>query len=138
MLRPIDQLEAEALSGLPAYVVIEQSITNSDRAQLICGDLGEPHYLWGVSKSPHEPTVGMPWMLATTSATFPREFLPKSRDIVAWMQSRYDVLWNLVHVDNHKARRWLERLGFTFPKNKRHLFNNEPFMEFMRTAPYVR
>ena len=132
-LRPIDQLEVTAISGLPAGDAIPLAVRTAIKAQVVIDDNGSMHYLWGLSAHWENSHTGIPWMLATTHAVFPRrEFLVRSREIVNSMQKRYARLWNFVHLDNKPAKRWLARLGFKFSRTPT-IFRSEPFIEFTRS-----
>jgi len=57
---------------------------------------------------------GIPWMLGTDVVTRNQRVLMRTcRPYIQKMLRAYPVLFNYVHAENHRAIRWLQRVGFS-------------------------
>lgn len=116
-LRAADIKELYAASGLEPLEALLQGLELSVPHAWALEDeqTGEPYLMGGVR--PVGDGFGLVWALASDaverhSATMRREAKRMLLRIRA--SGEYRVISNAVHADNHKAIRWLERLGFTF------------------------
>lgn len=59
--------------------------------------------------------AGIPWMLSSVHLTkhHMRRCLRYAHSILAGWVNRYGRLFNMVHSENHKPKRWLQWMGFT-------------------------
>lgn len=132
-LREADCLEVEALgAGLPLAAVTD-SFKMSRRAYTVTHD-GEPVLIFGVADHPDDPTVGIPWMLATPAIerlgfTFARH----GKSVAEEAFAGYRYLTNIMVVQNTVAHRWLRYLGFEFTDLKEDLgHNGETLVQFAK------
>lgn len=125
-----DIAELEA-SGYPNPLdAIKSSLADSDESFVASWD-GKPQCVFGVAPYPHNPALGVPWMLSTgTFGSAARDFMRASRKWIADIESSYGVLFNFVDSRHLRAQRWLMALGFQ--PMKAHDFNNHQFIEFGR------
>lgn len=58
--------------------------------------------------------IGLPWMLGTDLVRRHQRVLMRAcRPYIQRMLRAYPHLFNVVHAENHTAKRWLKRVGFT-------------------------
>ncbi len=133
-LRDQDRREVTTLTGEPALQSLIHGIAMSDMPIAIVDDDETVLGLFGVVPTFETPKTGAVWMLASPQLfRHKRRFIRESRQWVEAMQSRYDLLFNVVDERNTIHVRWLKWCGFTFI-NRHQLGTPEtPFLEFVRT-----
>lgn len=111
-LRSEDKDEVwESNNALPEEALIA-SLKASDRAYVVVLN-DEIVCMYGVAKTGYKD-LGIPWMLGTNKLKrVPKEFLERTREIIADFSGEYEVLANYVWSRNIVHIRWLEWLGFT-------------------------
>lgn len=112
-MRAADVIEMQALGFTNAERTIAHSVNCSS---LKWGALVDGHlaFLFGVAPAPHDPDIGIVWMLGTDLLErHARHFLRKNRDYLSQIHSQFKRLINIVHAENHVSIHWLKALGFT-------------------------
>ena len=133
-LRPADQAEVRAFTGLPAAVALQGCLEASDRTFVGCTEDGEPGVLWGTQPVPGVREVGWIWMVGSDLMVRHRwEFLAQAKRFLPLAHERYPILTN--HVDERNAVhiRWLRWMGFSFLRRiEQWGAAGIPFIEFAR------
>jgi hypothetical protein len=115
-LRANDVREIKAFSGNDPHTALLRCLQSSKECWSGYTDntiIG----MFGVCNSPDDPTVGVPWMLASEGIyEYKRLFIKESKVWVKNLIKDYDALVNYVDARNHNAIRWLKWLGFDFVK----------------------
>ena len=113
-LRQADLDEIEALGVTHStHETIATALIISDECLVAVQD-DKPIAIFGVATSSDGDT-GIPWLLATEELeSVPLEVVKKSKAWVEEKAEQYGDLVNFVSVENRKAIRWLNSLGFTF------------------------
>lgn len=128
-LRVIDtkELKASYLAGCPHEAVIE-SAALSDWCKVALVD-EFPCVLYGVTPS-LEKGAAMPWLVATDDiAKIPKRFiLANCVSDISEMDSKYALLFNFVHPENHISINWLKWIGF----NVTNTTNENGFLYFYK------
>lgn len=109
-LRSADKVELEAQGHLDMDVVLAESIAMSKEVMAYELD-GVVHAVFGVVDA---GKFGVPWMLGSDQLfslgkallCLPREYVPR------WLKE-HGFLMNMVHAENTRSIRWLQRIGFT-------------------------
>lgn len=109
-LRSADRVELEAQGHKYMDVVLAESIAMSQECLAFELD-GQVHAVFGVVDA---GKYGVPWMLGSDELfnhrkallCLPSDYVPR------WLK-QYGFLMNMVHADNHRSIRWLQRIGFT-------------------------
>lgn len=114
-LRMEDIVEIYASSGMSPLEALCSGLEYSSPHAWALADpaSGEPYLMGGVR--PLQDGIGLVWLLASPAIerhalTVQRE--AKSMLLRIWEAGDFRALCNIVAADNHKAVRWLERLGF--------------------------
>lgn len=142
LLRQSDVAECLAASGLSATEALRQSIQASAGGFCMIALNGDnaPILIWGVSPSP-EPTVGIPWMMASKLVYRPEYLLTFKKLCGEWveqMNAKFPILVNHVDHRNITSILWLQSLGFTFTKLVPCYGHGKlPFWQFIRIAKNV-
>jgi GNAT superfamily N-acetyltransferase len=127
-LRPLDRREVLALGFDDPLVGIKDSAARSDWVKAAVDDVGRVAAVWGVGRSPDDPTRGEPWFLSTpTLARHRRAFLRGSPGEMAALRGQFEALSGLVDGRYAAALRWVRWLGFSL----------EPYGE-VNGAPFYR
>ncbi len=112
-MRAADVAECKAMAGLSPFDGLRLSMKRS-RAFTVVID-GRPEAMFGTSDLNVLVGLGSVWMLGTDEVDRqPKALLRLSPKWVAKLFARYDVLRNVVSVDNSASIRWLKWLGATF------------------------
>lgn len=133
-MRISDKEEIAAQSGSTPAGAMLYGRTSCDYHKTALVD-GVPLLVFGASKSPSDPGVGIVWMLATDYLESPkcRRLLAKhSRQWVEDMQSLFSVLTNRTDKRNTAHHRWLSWCGFVFINEIPVGPCGAPFLEFVR------
>lgn len=128
-MRWSDKVETWASTQLKPFDVLGKSVALSDQELLWAIEYdGEPVAVFGVASGTNG---GIPWLLATdmfaTNPAFVKKF-PKA--YINRMADKYGRLYNYVHNENRRSKRWLERCGFTVHGPTPFGFGGEPFCYF--------
>lgn len=79
----------------------------------------EPHAMMGVSPLNMIEGVGVPWMLGSERIyDHGRALLKYGPQIIAEMKAGFERLENVVHVENHRALRFLHRFGWQISEQR--------------------
>ena len=108
-----DQEEALATYGTPAedYLPAHCDLRNT---WVIFDDAGNNYGLCGVMPS-GVPRLGQCWMVSTPDLyKNMRTFLKQSKHCFQDVTVGYDIVFNLVSVQNHEDLRWMKWMGFKF------------------------
>lgn len=113
-MRDGDVAECMALGGLTPRQALDQSLASDGLRWTGLLD-GEPAAIFGVVPVTLMGGSGVAWLLGTPLMlkhwrTFARQSKPLLRELL----DHYDVLLNVVHVDNRVALRWLAWTGARF------------------------
>lgn len=112
-MRVADVAECRAMAGLSARDGLRRSMRRSTAFTVLIG--GRPEAMFGTSDVNVLAGIGSVWMLATDEVDrHPRDLLRLSPEWVGKLFSRYEVLRNVVSVDNDASIRWLKWLGARF------------------------
>ena len=110
-MRDIDRLECFVGGHSP-----KDALRAGLRSSMICYTAkvdGRPEAMFGVLTTDFINAEGRIWMLATDTAGKNGKALVRlGQRYTAALFQHYNLLHNHVHADNHKAIRWLARLGF--------------------------
>jgi len=113
-MRQADVDELHALGILDLVAAVRASVAHSAFSYAFVID-GALACIIGVA-----PAAGMfdpegfPWMLGTDVVTRHQRVLMRTcRPYIQQMLRAYPHLFNYVHAENHRAVRWLKRIGFT-------------------------
>jgi hypothetical protein len=109
-LRSADRVELEAQGHQDMDVVLAESIAISKEVMAFELD-GVVHAVFGVVDA---GKFGVPWMLGSDELfnhrkallCLPNDYVPR------WLKE-HGFLMNMVHTENHRSIRWLQRIGFT-------------------------
>lgn len=131
-LRPSDQEEVHATVGHRRYRdALRLSILASDDAIIAVTAFGEPAAILGVGTLSVLYNIGMPWFMATPSASkHRRAFIDMAGAYTAIMLQKYDQLENHVDARNRRSVAWLQRLGFTIEPPQPYGMLRLPFHRF--------
>ena len=111
-MRQADQRESRALGRTPKEA-LRMGIRMSLYSLSAIDDEGKPMAMFGVVAVSMLSGVGRPWFLGTDRVFMhPRELLCTGKRIIAWWQSEFPHLENIVSADNVMAIRLLKRWGF--------------------------
>lgn len=110
-MRQADINELNALA-IPDFVeAVQLSVDLSTLCRTVRID-GEIVCIFGVTQ--YDEVSGAPWMLGTDLVTKNQRVLMRlCRPYIHAMLRKYPHLTNHVHAENHAAKRWLKRVGFT-------------------------
>ena len=139
-LRPADRAEIAASTGaLNPALVVSEAVRLSVPSITLLAPTGEPVGLAGVVPADAGNSLGIIWMVGTVGIeTYRRPFLRHSRVLSEWLNSKYDVLANVVDARNTVHIRWLEWCGFTFiNRHEQYGVEQRPFLEFVRIPNHV-
>lgn len=110
-MREIDRRECRIMGHTPKQA-LRLSLRYSTLAWTAKVD-GRPEAMFGVSTVSLLGGEGSPWLLLTTEGEKCARYLVREgRRYSDAMQAAFPLLSNRVHADNHKAIRWLSRLGY--------------------------
>ena len=86
--------------------------------------------MFGVTKS--SPKIGIPWLLASDEffENHSWKFMRQCKEYFEVLIGSFDYLFNFVAVENTKAIRWLEWLGFTIERATLVHLNGLDFYKF--------
>lgn len=111
-IRREDKWEVMCSSGLNSHDALTQSVQFSRIAWTALLD-GKPEIMWGAAPFPPKEGWGIVWLMSSEEMyRIPKRFLVESVRYVDKMFDIFDTLFNYVHVENMKSRKWLEALGF--------------------------
>lgn len=112
-MRAADVEECRALAGLSPLDGLRLSMKRSRAFTVVIG--GRPEAMFGTSDLNVLAGIGSVWMLGTDEVDRrPKALLRLSPEWVRKLLARYDVLRNVVSVDNAASIRWLTWLGAAF------------------------
>jgi hypothetical protein len=128
-LRPEDNAEVLAASGLEPEAGLLHCFDNSIECYAIVTETGEVAGLFGVCKQ------GMVWLLGSEELVQRKtRFLRWSRQIVQRLKLRHGHLWNFVDERNSVHHRWIQWCGFRFTGQAINLKDpNVKFLHFEHT-----
>lgn len=110
-MRAADVMECAAFGRTPA-AALSSGLSSSLWALTAIVD-DAPHAMMGVVSRSMIEGIGVPWMLGTDQVyDHGRDMLRHAPAILAEMQATFGRLENLVSVENHRAVRFLRRVGF--------------------------
>ena len=117
-MRDIDVLECKLMSNMDPMTAVMEAICSEIYDTYIAYEVDGPVIsVFGVSKVSIEEGHCI-WLLGSkamdTSIKCQKEFLKKSSRFIKEWLGKYGLLFNYVHVNNDKARRWLIMLGAEF------------------------
>jgi len=112
-LRQADVEECRAMFGIdPASLF---ALGWNDETYCIYNRQGTPVALSGIYPVPSSPNVGQIWMCATDQLEKHQiEFLKYSKNFIAEVSAKYDLVYNYVDARNAVHLKWLKWCGFTF------------------------
>lgn len=111
VMREADRIECAA-QGRGPEAALRMALASSVWALTALVD-GEPHAMMGVSPVSVMEGRGTPWMLGSERVyDHGRDLLRHGPPIVAEMRACFESLENVVHVENHRALRFLRHFGF--------------------------
>lgn len=114
--RAIDIREVEGATGRPIDEVLLEAIETSPFSWTGLTDMfGKPEIIcvWGVCPYPNDPTIGIPWLIASNLLyAHKRIFVTEAKTRLAELEQMFPVMINMVHSENYAAIRWLKSLGF--------------------------
>jgi len=110
-MRAADVIECEAVGRSPVEALANGLVSSLWALTAIVDD--EPHAMMGVSSRNMIEGIGVPWMLGTERVyDHARDLIRYAPVILGEMHRTFDVLENLVSVDNARAIRFLRHAGF--------------------------
>jgi hypothetical protein len=128
-MRHIDQIECQ-WGGHSPKTALRLGLRSSMVAFTVKVD-GRPEAMFGVVTTSWIYREGGIWMLLTDVGEKQSKSLVRLGKIyTAAFMRHYDVLRNHVHADNHKAIRWLTRLGFVVGPVD--VIRGQPMREFVQ------
>jgi GNAT superfamily N-acetyltransferase len=111
-MREADRIEIGAFGRTPAKA-LGSGLSSSVWALTALVD-DEPHAMMGVVPVNVLDGIGVPWMLGSERIyDHARDLVRYGPGIIAEMRRGFERLENMVHVDNHRAIRFLRHLGWT-------------------------
>ncbi len=130
-MRTQDAKEVWHSHGLTPLEALVFSFEKAEESFSIIHD-GQVIGMFGVGQV--TPNIGIPWLLGSDELPkIAREFIPQSREWIAKVHERYDLLFNFVYANNTTSIRWLKWLGFNFIRRIDDFgVNPAPFIEFAR------
>lgn len=142
-LRACDQMECEASSGSTAEASLQYGFDASDlKWVMLYGE--EPVICFGAAPYPDDPSIGVPWALATNTLENDRAaklaFARIGKIYVGKMLAKYYHLINFVDARNTKAINWLKWCGFKVDiMSTPYGVSQKPFYKFekIREAKHV-
>jgi hypothetical protein len=73
-----------------------------------------PEFIFGVASTP-DPTVGSPWLLATSDFKITTDWLKRcKKEMLPEINKTFPILRNFIHKENKQSKTWLKWLGFKF------------------------
>ena len=110
-----DMQEIRAATTARPEIAVALSVACSDPGWAVELE-GRPLCVFGAGPAgttPEGKRVGRPWLLSVEDLKgYPVHFLRVSRDVIAEMRRRYDVLENWVDARNLRSIKWLRWCGF--------------------------
>ena len=132
-LRPADQDEVYAATGLDVNEAMVQSHRESSLSWVFLSDGGEPYLICGVAPCSTYHHVGVPWLLATEEITAHKLITARlSAYCVGMALKEYALLVNWVDARNAVSIRWLEWNDFYIEEPKPYGHLDYPFHRFWR------
>lgn len=97
-------------------VTIEESLRELvGKGEVWISPKGNPCVVCGLTPNPEDPSMGIPYLLATDEFyQHTHKFAKESKLWVADALTKYTVIFNAVAAENIVAIRWLQWLGFSF------------------------
>ena len=130
-MRPIDVLECAGL-GLKPKTALRHGLMSSFLCWTGLLD-GEPEAMFGVSTISLLENTGCPWLLLTNKGGLEHRALVRFGKIYTEaLHKQYAMLHNHVHADNHRAIRWLSRLGYAVGPVD--VLNGQPMRPFVLSS----
>ena len=130
-LRKADIKELDALGIKNKYKELKTAAT--DYSECYTGWLYEtPFAMFGVA--PIEQRIGSIWLLGTDAIgdKIPISFLKYSKRLLPVLMEPYDLVCNMVHIENKVHIKWIEWLGFALIREVNYGPNNDKFVEFAK------
>ncbi|GGD03447.1 hypothetical protein GTQ45_01985 [Pyruvatibacter mobilis] len=113
-LRPADAAELRAFAGYEPLEGLVESFKVSAQRYVIEHE-GEVLTIFGASPSPHDPTCGLAWMMASTSLEdHSIWFLRNTYWMEKLVDDHYDWLFNFIDIRNEVHMKWLRWCGWEF------------------------
>lgn len=111
-MRDADKLEVGALGRTPENALRSGLAASLWALTALVDD--EPHAMLGVSPVSMIEGVGCPWMLGSERIyDHARDLVRHGPALIGEMSAGFERLENVVHVENHRALRFLRHFGFT-------------------------
>jgi len=110
-VREQDIEEYVLLTGRPANTILDYALNGETFAWI---EDGVVLCIFGVDVHPDDPTVGVPWLIATDEGvSVGKRLVRHCKTKVEELGRGYKVMTNIVHSENLVAIRWLVWSGFT-------------------------
>jgi hypothetical protein len=110
-MREHDRRECEAFGRSPKNA-LRISLRTSFHALTATDEQGAVLAMFGVMAMDILGRTGSPWFLGTDRVfDYARDLMERGPRIIAWWQQDFDVMENIVSVENRKAIRLLEKWG---------------------------
>lgn len=130
-MRPIDVIECAVFGATPKSA-LRHGLLCSMLAWTVLLD-GEPEAMFGVATTSLFDNSGSPWLLITNKGEAQHRALVRlGRTYTEALHKQYAILHNHVHADNHRAIRWLSRLGYVVGAVD--VINGQPMRPFILCA----
>jgi len=116
-LRPIDILECRmaGTSDTKKAIALGMHLSEDYYCKIGVNTItNEPEFVWGIA-STGDPTLGVPWMLASNKFKITTDWLKRcKKEVLPEMNRTFPILRNFVHKNNTQSIAWLKWLGFSF------------------------
>ena len=137
-LRPTDIREC-MIAGASPWAALHTPLTDKHGKTWTILFNGEPACMYGVSTVSEEDDLSSAiiWLLGSDLVEKEsRKFLKVTRQIVDYLQDRYDLLENVVPIDHTRTLKWLDWLGFYF-SDQTTTINGFSCVRFVRCNPAI-
>jgi hypothetical protein len=137
-LRPTDIREC-MIAGASPWAALHTPLRDKESKTWTILFNGEPACMYGVSGISQDEDLNSAviWLLGSNLVEKEsRKFLRVTRQIVEYLQDRYDLLENVVPIDHNRTIKWLDWLGFYF-SDQSTVINGFPCVRFVRCDPTI-
>lgn len=136
-IRAGDRIELALATGRAPEDVLQESYEFSTNTYVWMDD-DVVLCVFGVATMPTDPTVGIPWMIASDEAVSSGiRFMRKCRQSFELLSNDHASLFNVVYAENKVAIGWLRWAGFSFGKTIKLGPHKSEFISFFKGKEYV-
>lgn len=116
-----DDLYECFIHGVTPFIALHQPIKEKDGFVFTALYDNQPVAMFGVANllSDDDLNMGTVWMLGTNELyKIQKSFIKTTKEVVDWLMTKYDIIENIVPVQNIRTIKWLKLLKFSVSSEK--------------------